>query len=75
MGVVHLHATDALLVQLTDLPQKPVLIEVITRPPPEGHLPITSGWVLEPRKGIKISRPTRVAGSIRGSAGTELGSI
>ena len=75
MGVVHLHATDALLVQLTDLPQKPVFIEVITCPPPEGHLPITSGWILEPRKGIKISRPTRVAGSIRGSAGTELRSI
>ena len=75
MGVVHLHATDALLVQLTDLPQKPVFIEVITCPPPEGHLPITSGWILEPRKSIKISRPTRVAGSIRGSAGTELRSI
>jgi len=61
--------------KLTHLPKQTILIEVITCPPPEGHLPITSGWILEPRKGIKIRSLTRVAGSIRGSSDTELRSI
>ena len=59
--VVHLDTANPFFVQLPQLPQQAFGIKIITRPPPERHLPISGRWIAESRQHVQIRCPARIA--------------
>ena len=65
VGVVDLHAADALLVQLLELPDQPVHVERVAGPPPERHLAVAGRRVLETGQRVEVRFAAGIAGGVR----------